>query len=464
MPVTLCCSTYSFQAEINMTLDVERSAMRKIWRRLIIYLALLYFAAFIDRTGVSFAASQMQRDIGLTAYEYGLGAGVFFLSYCMLEVPSNVLMDKFGARLWIARIMITWGLIAGAMVFTYNATSFYAFRFLLGAAEAGFFPGVIYYLTYWLPARERGRMIGLFMTAIPISTAIGGPMASAILQLDGAAGLAGWQWLFLLETIPSLTLGIVTWLWLRDRPSQVNWLSAEEKAWLQNTLDAEAAYRSSKHQIHGLQVLANPRVLALGLCYFGVQIGQYGAIFWVPQIFKNAGVPEAVVGYVVAIPYAIAALGMVWWGRHSDFAKERIGHIAIGSVVGCAGLVVSAYFLDSPLISIIAITVGVGGTLSIVPIFWTLPSAFLSGAAAAGGLAFINAFGALGAFTGPYAIGWIKQSTGSFAYGLIAVGAGVLFTGVMALLIGHDRATESSGDATLAKQQGNSGGALAVEY
>jgi ACS family tartrate transporter-like MFS transporter len=446
-----------------MTLDVQRSAMRKIWRRLITYLALLYFAAFVDRTGVSFAASQMQRDIGLTAYEYGLGAGIFFISYCVLEVPSNFLMHSVGARLWIARIMITWGLIAGAMAFTHDAMSFYVFRFLLGAAEAGFFPGVSYYLTYWLPARERARMIGLFMTAIPISTAIGGPLASTILLLDGAWGLAGWKWLFLLETVPSLTLGIVTWLWLRDRPAQVDWLTAEEKTWLQNTLDAEAAYRSAKHKIGGLQALTNPRVLALSLCYFGVEIGLFGVLLWVPQIFKNTGVPDAAVGYVVAIPYVIAAIGMVWWCRHSDLAKERIWHIAIASVVGFAGLVVSACFPYSPVIATVAITVGVVGTLAILPIFWTLPSAFLSGTAAAGGMAFINAFGNIGGFVGPYAIGWLKQSTGSFTYGLIAVGAGVLFTGVMALLIGHDQAAESSGDAALATPH-NRGRQLAMEY
>jgi MFS transporter, ACS family, tartrate transporter len=428
-----------------MTTELQRSVMRKIWRRLIIYLGLLYFAAFIDRTGVGFAASQMQRDIGLTAYEYGLGAGIFFISYCALEVPSNLLMHKMGARLWIGRIMITWGMIAGAMMFIHDATGFYIFRFLLGAAEAGFFPGIIYYLTYWLPARERARMIGLFMIAIPVSAAVGGPLASIILTLDGVWHLAGWRWLFLLETMPSLVLGVVTLLWLRDRPSEVTWLSFDEKAWLQKTLDAEASHRTAKAKFGGIKSLFNPRVLALGLCYFGVEIGLFGVLMWLPLIFRNAGVDATKVGYVVAIPYTIAAAGMVWWCRRSDRAKERIRHIAIASAAGFAGLVVSASFPQSPVISIVAITVGVTGTLAVLPIFWTLPSAFLSGTAAAGGLALINAIGNIGGFVGPYTIGWIKQATGSFTYGLIAVGSGVLFSGITALLIGHDQGLENFG-------------------
>jgi ACS family tartrate transporter-like MFS transporter len=422
--------------------DLEASTLRKVGRRLIPFVGLLYFAAFIDRVNVSFAATQMNRDLGFSPYVYGLGAGIFFIGYCLFEVPSNLIMHKVGGRIWIARIMITWAIIAGAMVFMRGATSFYLLRFLLGVAEAGFFPGIIYYLTYWVPASQRAKLVGTFMTAIPISTALGGPISGAILTLDGALGLAGWQWLYVIETLPSLILGFVTLAWLKDTPAQAKWLTAEEKSWLMRSLEAENSHRLATHGLRVIQALTNSRVLALSLCYFGVEIGLYGVILWVPQIFKNVGIPSAAVGYAVAIPYAVSAVGMVWWCRHSDRSKERVWHIAVASMVGFGGLVASACFPDSPVLSVVAITFGVAGTLAILPIFWTLPTAILSGAAAAGGIALINALGNIGGFAGPFVIGWIKDATGNFTYGLVAVGSGVLLTGVLALLIGHDSAAE----------------------
>jgi MFS transporter, ACS family, tartrate transporter len=406
----------------------------------------LYFAAFIDRANVSFAAIGMNRDLGFSAYVYGLGAGIFFIGYCLFEVPSNLILHKVGGRLWIARIMITWGLIAGSMAFIKGEMGFYVFRFMLGVAEAGFFPGIVYYLTYWVPAAQRARLVGAFMTAIPISTAIGGPLSSAILTLDGAFGLAGWQWLFLFETVPSLILGVVTLFYLRDTPAQAEWLTAEEKDWLTRTLDAERSYRSAKYDHNILQALTNSKTLALSLCYFGVEIGLYGVIFWVPQIFKNVGSSAEHVGYVVAIPYAVAAVAMVWWSRRSDQTKERVWHIAAASVVGFLGLAASAYLPDSPILSVVAITLGAAGTLAILPIFWTLPAAILSGAGAAGAIALINALGNIGGFAGPYVIGWVKDATGSFTYGLLVVASGVLFTGILAILIGHDAAAEHCGE------------------
>jgi MFS transporter, ACS family, tartrate transporter len=435
-----------------MTSDIETITLKKVGWRLIPFLALLYFAAFIDRANISFAAIGMNRDLGFSAYVYGLGAGIFFVGYCLFEVPSNLLLHKVGGRLWIARIMITWALIAGALAFIKGATGFYVLRFMLGVAEAGFFPGIVYYLTYWVPAAQRARLVGAFMTAIPISTALGGPISSAILTLDGAFGLAGWQWLFLCETVPSLILGVAVLFYLRDFPAQVSWLTAEEKDWLTRTLDAERSYRSSKYDHNVVQALTNSKILALSLCYFGVEIGLYGVIFWLPQIFKNVGFSTGSVGYIVAIPYAVAAVAMVWWSRHSDRTKERIWHIAAASAMGFIGLAASAYLTDSPVLSVIAITLGAAGTLAILPIFWTLPAAILSGASAAGAIALINALGNIGGFAGPYVIGWVKDATGSFTYGLLVVASGVLFTGVLALLIGHDTAAEHGG-ATAAPLQ-----------
>ncbi len=407
-----------------MDASVEASAIRKVGVRLVPFLAVLYFAAFIDRVNISFAAAGMNHDLGFSPYVYGLGAGIFFAGYVLVEAPSNLILHRVGARRWIARIMVTWALVAGAMAFVKSANSFYLVRFLLGVAEAGFFPGVIYYLTQWVPAARRAQLIGLFMIAIPISTALGGPLSSAILGLNGLFGLAGWQWLFLTETVPSLTLGVAVLVYLPDRPADARWLSAEEKAWLARTLAAEGAYRQARYGSGVAKLFADPRVLLLCLAYFGVEIGLYGVIFWLPQILKAAGAAEGIVGYLVAIPYGLAAVAMVWWCRHSDRAKERVRHIAGASVVGALGLAGSAFLAPSPALAVIAATVGAVGTLAILPIFWTLPAATLNGAAAAGGIALINAVGNIGGFVGPFAIGWIKDATGDFTYGLLALAAG----------------------------------------
>jgi MFS transporter, ACS family, tartrate transporter len=440
--------------------SIEASTMRKINRNVIPFLALLYFAAFIDRVSVSFAAPQMNRDLGFSAYVYGLGAGIFFIGYVLFEVPSNLILHKVGARRWIARIMFTWAIIAGAMVFVKGETSFYIMRFLLGVAEAGFFPGIVYYLTNWVPASRRAQLVGAFMTAIPISTALGGTISNAILSLDGALGLAGWQWLFLMETVPSLILSFVVPLYLRDTPTEAEWLTGEEKAWITRTLEAERSYRQTKYGLGIVKALTDSRILILSLSYFGVEIGLYGIILWIPQILKNVGIPTSAVGYVVAVPYVMAAFGMVWWCRHSDRSAERVWHIAIASLVGFFGLAASAYLPDSPVLSVAAITFGAVGTLAILPIFWTLPAATLSGSAAAGGIALINAIGNIGGFAGPFVIGWIKEATGSFTYGLLVIASGVLLTGIITLLAGHDSVAERGGAASpqMADAPGAAGG------
>jgi ACS family tartrate transporter-like MFS transporter len=320
-----------------LSLDLEASALKKVGYRLIPFVALLYFAAFIDRVNVSFAAAQMNRDLGFSAYVYGLGAGIFFIGYSLCEVPSNLILHKVGGRRWLARIMITWAIVAGAMAMVKGATGFYVLRFLLGVAEAGFFPGIVYYLTYWVPATGRARLVGTFMTAIPISTALGGPISSAM-RLDGVLG---------------------------------------------------------------------------------------------------------------AIPYAMAAIGMVWWSHRSDRKKERVWHLAIASLVACSGLAASAWLVNSPLLSVAAISIGAAGTLAILPIFWTLPAAILEGAAAAGAIAMINALGNVGGFAGPFMIGLIKDATGSFTWGLLAAAGSVLLTGIIAVVIGHDSGAEHGVPAAL---------------
>jgi ACS family tartrate transporter-like MFS transporter len=430
--------------------DPETSALKKVGGRLIPFLGLLYFAAFIDRVNVGFAAAQMNRDLGFSPYVYGLGAGIFFIGYAAFEVPSNLILHKVGGRRWLARIMITWAIIAGAMAAVKGATAFYVLRFLLGVAEAGFFPGVVYYLTYWVPAPARARLVGLFMTAVPISTALGGPMSNAILRLDGVLGLAGWQWLFLTETIPSLVLGFATLRYLPDTPRNAPWLTVEERDWLIRKLDAESRRRGANGCTSILRALTSSRVLGLSLCYFGAEIGLYGVILWVPQIFAHAGVSADNVGNVVAIPYAIAAIGMLWWCHHSDRMKERVWHIAAASAVGCLGLAASAWLANSPVLSVAAISMGAAGTLAILPIFWTLPAALLNGAAAAGAIALINALGNVGGFAGPFMIGWIKDATGSYTWGLMAVAGSVLSTGIIAVLLRHDAGAEHGRAAVIA--------------
>jgi ACS family tartrate transporter-like MFS transporter len=358
----------------------------------------------------------------------------------LFEVPSNLALHRVGGRRWIARIMLSWSLLAGAMAFIQGPIGFYSLRFLLGVAEAGFFPGVIYYLTHWVPASERARLVGLFMTAIPISTALGGPISSAILQLDGVLGLAGWRWLFLIETVPSLLLGWATLHVLDDTPAEARWLNAAEREWLTATLRAESAVHPAGG-IHSLRAtLMNGSVLALSACYFGVEFALCGVILWVPQILFRAGAAWGGTGWMVAIAYTIAAIGMVPWCRHSDRTRERVWHIAIASVIAFTGLALSALLPESPLLSVLAVTAGATGTLAILPIFWTMPAARPSGVAAAGAIALINAIGNIGGFAGPFVIGWIKDATGSFRGGLVFVAAGALLTGAIALLIGRVRA------------------------
>jgi MFS family permease len=429
---------------------LESATIAKVSARLIPFLILCYFVAYLDRVNVGFAAITMNKDLGLTATMFGFGSGIFFVAYFLFEVPSNLFLDRFGARRWIARLMITWGLISGLMAFVPqigaftglgNEYSFYLLRVLLGLAEAGFFPGIIFFLTLWFPSAYRARIIGQFMAAIPVSAAIGSPISGQILGLNGVAGLAGWQWLFLIEAAPALVLGVVTYFYLTDRPADAAWLSPGERAWLDGRLKAERAQREAVHDLSVWQAIFHGRVWALSLVYFGAVGGLYGVGFWLPQFVKAFGLSNAMTGWVVAIPYVVAALVMVWFGHRSDRLRERTGHAAVALLVAAIGIAASTLTRD-PVLTMVAFTIGSCGVFAVLPVFWTLPTAVLSGSAAAAGIAVINSVGNLAGFAGPSAIGLAKDLTGSFSGGLLLIAGLAIVALVIVLLLGHDRELE----------------------
>ena len=422
--------------------DLDRAIASKVAWRLAPLLMVCYFVAFLDRVNIGFAALTMNQDLGFDSAIYGLGAGIFFLGYFIFEVPSNLVLEKTGARVWIARIMLTWGLVSAAMALVWNDTSFYAGRFLLGAAEAGFFPGVVLYLTYWFAAEHRARMVGLFMAAIPISGVIGSPLSGWLLGLEGTLGLHGWQWLFILEGLPSILLSVAVWAYLTDSPREAHWLTASERERLEETLARERAHRDGVRKYALGEALVNGRVLALGLLYLGLVTGLYGVTFWLPQIVKGfGGLSNFEVGWVVALPTLAAAVVMVAWTRHSDATRERPWHVALPAFAGAAGLIASAYVSD-PIPSTIALSVALVGIYAAIATSWALPTAFLTGTAAAGGLALINSIGNLGGFAGPYFMGWIKTATGAYSLALLIIGIGLAASGLIALAMRHAVANE----------------------
>ncbi|MGA2100564.1 MAG: MFS transporter [Candidatus Sulfotelmatobacter sp.] len=425
------------------------SVMRKVSLRLIPFMVLLYFVAFLDRVNVGFAALTMNKDLGLTATVFGNGAGIFFIGYFIFEVPSNVALEKFGARMWIARIMITWGIISGLMALTRGAVSFYALRFLLGIAEAGFFPGMILYLTYWFPSAYRAKIVGAFLLAIPISAIIGAPLSTALLGTS-ILGLKGWQSLFILEAFPALVLGVVVLFFMTDRPEKAHWLTLAERDWLSRVLQAERKTRESVHHFTLGQALMNPRVVLFGFMYFGIVIGLYGFSFWLPQIIKGfGGLSNWQVGLITMIPSAFAAATMYLWGRHSDRTGERVWHVFLPAIIGGISLAISGFLTGTPALALVALTIGAMGIYAALPTFWTLPTAMLSGTAAAGGIALINSIGNLGGYFGTSFMGYLKDWTKSHTYGLIGLGACLAMSGFLALAMGHNRELEKSGIAEL---------------
>jgi len=412
---------------------IEQTTIKKVTWRLIPFLLLLYIVAWLDRVNVGFAALQMNQDLGFSSTVYGFGAGVFFAGYALFEIPSNLVLARVGARRWIARIMFTWGLISISMIFIHNSTTFYILRFLLGVAEAGFLPGIIYYLGNWYPAAQRARAVGWFMAAIPLSIVIGGPVAGLLLELNGLLGLTGWQWLFLLEGIPAVLLSFVTLVYLTDHPEQAKWLDREQKEWLSNIIRSEQTLAREQHQVGLTQALLHPTVWQLALIMFTCQTGSYGLSLWIPQILKElSGLSDFLTGMITAIPYLAAAIGMVLIGAHSDRTGERFLHIAIPSMIAVIGFSLSAV-LTSPIPGLIALTVAAVGDLGSRGPFWALPGRFLSGSAAAGGIALINTVGSVGGFVGPYAVGLVRDMTGGYTGGLLFLAA-LLFIGAIGTL------------------------------
>ena len=443
--------------------SLTQRASDKIARRLIPFLMLCYFVAYLDRVNVGFAALTMNKDLGFSAEMFGFGAGIFFFGYFIFEVPSNLLLEKFGARMWIARIMITWGIVSTAMAFIVGPYSFYVVRFLLGVAEAGFFPGIILYLTYWFTAAERARWVGLFMAAIPLSSVIGAPVSGLILDhFGGAGGLKGWQWLFVIEGVPSILVGFFVLGYLLDKPDDAPWLEPAERDALNAKLAAEARNREAARTYSLKEALTNPRVLALSLVYFGLVCGNYGLGYWLPTIVKGVATTmkldattginiNTLTGYLVAVPYALAVVAMIWWTRRSDVAGERTWHVAGPAILGGVALAAAAYFTD-PVWGAVAVTVCAMATYAALPTFWTLPTAFLTGTAAAGGIALINSIGNIGGFAGPYAVGWLKDMTGSTTAVLVALAGAYVLAGVVTLLVGHDRKVEIAEEPAAARR------------
>ncbi len=413
--------------------DPSTTAVAALRRRLIPFLFLLYVVAYLDRVNVGFAALEMNRDLGFSAAVYGLGSGIFFVSYTLLEVPSNLMLARHGARIWIARIMLTWGLVSVGMAFVHDTFTFYVLRFLLGAAEAGFFPGIIYYLTQWFPARDRARAVALFMTGTAIAGVIGGPISSALLLLDGLWGLQGWQWLFVVEGIPALVLAPVVLRRLDDRPDTVTWLSDAERAWLTTTLATEARERTGAH--HDLRsAFASGRLWTLAAIYFCIVLAFYGVSFWLPQILQQLShYPSSAVALISAVPYVVAAVGMVAVGVRSDRTGERRWHVAVPALVGAAGFVAAATVPPSVALSLAALSVAALGVWGALGPFWALPTAFLRGRAAAGGVALVNAVGNIGGFVGPTLVGYARDATGSFAAGLWVLAGGLVLGAVLTL-------------------------------
>ena len=422
-----------------MTAELERRTLRKATIRIVPFVMLLYFVSFLDRVNIGFGALTMNRQLGLSPSVFGLGAGIFFLGYFLFEVPSNLILHRVGARIWIARVMVTWGLVSGATAFVAGPTSFYVLRFLLGVAEAGFFPGIILYLSLWFPARQRAGVTALFMAAAPLSTAIGSPISGALLGMHGLLGLAGWQWMFLIEAVPAVILGIVVFFYLTDRPDQAGWLEEPERSWLVGAMAAEQAAGRAGGARHGSwQGLADPRVLVLSLVYFGTSAGLYTLGIWAPLIIKGLGPSTLQTGFLNAIPAVVSVVAMVLWSRNSDRTGERTWHVVLACLLAAAGLAYagSATTLTGVLLALTLVNVGVSASK---PPLWSMPTAFLSGPAAAAGIGTINSIGNLGGFAGPAMIGWIKQATGSYLGGLYFVAATLVLSAVLTLLLARSQ-------------------------
>ncbi|MFZ6050065.1 MFS transporter [Pseudomonas sp. CR3202] len=410
-------------------MNPEARIIRTLTLRLIPFLILLYLVAFIDRSAVGFAKLHMNADIGISDMAYGFGAGLFFIGYFIFEVPSNLLLERYGARRWFARILITWGAITVGMALVQGAYSFYAMRFLLGAAEAGFFPGVLYYITRWYPVRHRGKVLGFFILSQPIALMVTGPLAGALLGMNGIAGLAGWQWLFIVIGVPAILLAWPTLRILPDTPKDARWLAEPDRQWLIAELDKDRKEYGQTEHANPLRALTDRRVLLLALLYLPSTLSTYGLSLWLPTLVHQFGGSDLTTGFISAVPYIFGVIGLLVVPRSSDRLNDRYGHLTVLYILGSTGLFLSAW-LGSPVLQLAALCLTAFSLFSITAIFWVLPGRFLTGASAAAGIALINSFGNLGGYIGPFGIGALKEYTGSLASGLYFLSA-VLISGVL---------------------------------
>ncbi len=430
-------STLATHPPVTVEDDIRKSVLGKLRWRIVFFCFVLFIINYLDRVNVGFAAIHMNKDLGLSATAYGLGAGIFFLGYIAFEIPSNMIMHKVGPRRWIARIMVSWGIVSCCMAFVKGETSFYIVRFLLGLAEAGFVPGVLLYLTYWFPQRDRAKATAGFMTATVLSTVIGAPISGWILSSNPTwFGLAAWQWLFILEAAPAVILGVVTFFYLVDRPqTDTRWLSVTERNWLIAELDREdrAVKAVGTHSFRA--IFSDYRVWLLTLIYMFNAMAVYGVVLWLPQIVRSiGGLTDLQTGFVTAIPFVFATLGLVFVARSSDSSGERKWHTALSALLGGVFLAASA-FAPSPLVGLRLLCAAAAGVWAVLGVFWSLPTLFLTGPAAAGGLAAINGFAQIGGFAGPYLVGWIKDTTQSFTPALLTLAAGPIIAAILCLAV-----------------------------
>lgn len=421
--------------------------MRKVALRTVPFLMLCYFIAYIDRVNAGFAALQMNKDLGLSQAMFGLGGAIFFIAYILFEIPSNLALQKLGARLWIARIMITWGVIGALAAFAVGPYTYYLGRFLLGAAEAGFFPGVILYLTYWFPAEYRGRIVATFMVAIPVSSLLGSPISAALLGTDGWLGLRGWQWLFILEAIPAVLLGVMVFFILPNRPSNAKWLTAEQRDWLNARLESERTTAKPVAHMSVWQILSNKYVLALAIIYAGSSATSNALSLWQPQILKSFGLTTMETGLLNGIPFAVASVTMVLWGRRADKSGERIWSIALP--LAMTSICLLATQLTSSLsVTMMLLTLVLVGNYAIKGPFWALATDWLSAGTAAAGIAAINTLSHIGTSGATWLLGYIKDTTGSFPMALLPLAFLTGLGAVVVVLMGRSQARDAAARAS----------------
>lgn len=421
-------------------MDLEQQVMKRVMARLMPVLIFCYLISYIDRSNLAVAALAMNRELGLSPTDYGFAAGIFFLGYVACEIPSNIFLSKLGARLWISRIMLTWGLLSGAMAFAVGAKSLFTLRVLLGIAEAGLFPGLIYYISFWFPSTYRARAFGYFLVAIPLSIVIGAPVSASILYMDGIGGLSGWQWVFIIEAMPAVIFAFFCFFFLTDTPAQAKWLEEPERKWLIARLARDVEHVESHGRGEIMAAFVHPRVWLLSLINVGLIACSYGCVFFMPLIVSEFGFSKLQTGLITALPFLAGAISMIVWGRKSDRAGERKLHLILPLLVAVVGFAIAAQS-NTVTLKMIGLGLAACGTFASLPPFWSLPPMFLKGTGAAAGIAMINTIGSLAGFGAPYLMGYVKQHTGSYGLGLMIIGASALIASVLALRIRTDDLT-----------------------